>query len=155
MQAKDQDRLVAEEFLRKVRHTRPSRILGLARILLGLVLTASGALKFSVPRLWEVWSAQLVQADIPIYSFNLWFVPIAELVAGTLLIMGVHARLNALLAIGMMVVAVYVHLVVSDPSLFPLQPQEPVVPGAILIMAIYVLWGGAGRWSIDRLSRQE
>ena len=153
--AKDQDRLVAEEFLQKVRHTRPSKLLGLTRILLGLVITVSGAMKFSVPMLWEVWSGQLIQADIPVYSFNLWFVPIVELVSGTLLIMGVHARLNALLVIGMMVVAVYVHLVVPDPSLFPLQPKEPVVPGVTLIMATYVLWGGAGRWSVDRLALHE
>lgn len=140
-----------EEILTKLRDTRGSRLLGAVRILLGLVIVASGAMKYSIPMLWEIWSGQLTRAEMPFLAFNLYLVPIVEMVTGTLLVMGVMARVNAIIIIGMMVVAVYVHLVVVDPSLFPLQPNEPVVPLAVLAMAIYVLWAGAGAWSVDRL----
>lgn len=144
-----------EELRRKSRETRPSKLMALVRIVLGLVIVGSGAMKFSVPMLWEVWSGQLSAANLPLQTLNLWLVPIVELTAGTLLVMGVYARANALVVIGMMVVAIYVHLVVAEPSLFPLQPREPVVPATVLAMAIVVLWRGAGAWSVDRLAAAE
>jgi hypothetical protein len=49
-----------------------------------------------------------------------------------------------------MVVATYVHLAVEDPSLFPLQPVEPIGPLVLLAMAFYGLWKGGDTWSIDR-----
>jgi len=48
-----------------------------------------------------------------------------------------------------MVVATYVHVVVDDPSLFPLQPSAPVIPLVIIAMCAYLLWRGAGAWSLD------
>ena len=39
-------------------------------------------------------------------------------------------------------------LTVPDPSLFPLQPHAPVVPIMLLVMALVVLWRGAGAWSL-------
>jgi uncharacterized membrane protein YphA (DoxX/SURF4 family) len=49
-----------------------------------------------------------------------------------------------------MVVATYVHIVIDDPSLFPLQPVEPIGPLVLLAMLIYTVIRGAGAWSIDR-----
>jgi hypothetical protein len=48
-----------------------------------------------------------------------------------------------------MVVATYVHLVVDDPSLFPLQPREPFIPLIVIVCCAYLLWRGAGAWSLD------
>ena len=48
-----------------------------------------------------------------------------------------------------MIVASYVHLMDKDTFLFPLQPNEPVIPLMLIFMAAYVLWRGGGAWSID------
>ena len=48
-----------------------------------------------------------------------------------------------------MVVATYVHLVVTDPSLFPLQPTEPIIPAVVMILSIYILVKGGGSGSLD------
>ena len=39
------------------------------------------------------------------------------------------------------------HLVVDDPSLFPLQPEEPIIPAVVMILSIYVLLRGGGTGS--------
>ena len=51
--------------------------------------------------------------------------------------------------VGVMLVATYVHVVVDDPALFPLQPTEPIVPLIVIAMCAYILWKGAGAWSSD------
>jgi hypothetical protein len=61
--------------------------------------------------------------------------------------------LASLVVIGIMLVATYVHLVVDDPSLFPLQPSEPIIPIIVIAMASYVLWKGGGSWSRDLKAR--
>jgi hypothetical protein len=43
-----------------------------------------------------------------------------------------------------------VHLVVDDPSRFPLQPNEPIVPLAVIAMNAYLIRRGGGAWSLDR-----
>ena len=48
---------------------------------------------------------------------------------GVALLVGFYTRIATLLVLNIMVVATYVHLVVTDPSLFPLQPTEPIYPG--------------------------
>jgi uncharacterized membrane protein YphA (DoxX/SURF4 family) len=68
---------------------------------------------------------------------------------GVALVLGVFARPVAVLVIGLMTVATYVHLVVDDPSLFPLQPSEPIIPLAVILVSAYMLWRGAGAWSLD------
>ena len=63
--------------------------------------------------------------------------------------MGAYARLAAAVVVGIMVVATYVHIVVDDPSLFPLQPSEPIIPIGVVVLTTYVLWRGGGAWSRD------
>jgi uncharacterized membrane protein YphA (DoxX/SURF4 family) len=48
-----------------------------------------------------------------------------------------------------MVVATYVHVVVEDPALFPLQPVEPVGPLVLIALLLYPIFRGAGSWSVD------
>jgi len=48
-----------------------------------------------------------------------------------------------------MFVAIYVHIIVEDASLFPLQPKLPILPIILLIKAIILLRYGAGSWSDD------
>jgi uncharacterized membrane protein YphA (DoxX/SURF4 family) len=68
---------------------------------------------------------------------------------GALLSIGAFARLGGLIVIGMMTVATYVHIVVDGPTVFPLQPSEPIIPLVVVAMSGYVLWRGGGAWSLD------
>lgn len=38
---------------------------------------------------------------------------------------------------------------VDDLSLFPLQPSAPVIPLAVIAVSAYLVWRGAGAWSLD------
>ena len=119
------------------------------RILLGLVFFMAGILKVAVPFLGDAFSGQLISANIPFYSISLYTVPVVEMVLGITLLFGLYARLSAAIAAVVMVVAAYVHIVAEDPSLFPLQPVEPIGPLLLLAMLLYEIWTGAGAWSVD------
>ena len=135
--------------LAQLRNTTNNKIAGTLRILLGLVFFMAGILKVVVPHLGEAFAGQLIAANIPFHSINLYAFPVVEMVLGLTLLFGLHARLSAAIAAVTMVVAAYVHLAVEDPSLFPLQPVEPIGPLMLLAMSVYLLWKGGGTWSID------
>jgi uncharacterized membrane protein YphA (DoxX/SURF4 family) len=85
---------------------------------------------------------------LPFYKPTFCLLPVAELVVGALLILGVLTRPAALIVVGMMLGATYVHVVVDDPSVFPLQPNAPIIPIVVIALATFVLIGGAGSWSV-------
>jgi uncharacterized membrane protein YphA (DoxX/SURF4 family) len=96
----------------------------------------------------------LVAANIPLYTISRWGVPFLEIAAGLALGAGFFVRMAGAAVIGIMIVATYVHVAVGDPSLFPLQPSAPVIPLVLIAVAAYLVWRGAGAWSLDlRASR--
>jgi uncharacterized membrane protein YphA (DoxX/SURF4 family) len=117
--------------------------------MLGVVFIMTGAMKLVVPMLADAWSGQLLAANLPFYTLTRWTVPFVEIVLGSMLLAGLFARLASFAVIGIMTVATYVHLVVDDATLFPLQPSEPVVPIVVMAMSALILWKGAGAWSMD------
>ena len=131
------------------RQTTSDKLGGVLRILIGLIFLMAGILKVVVPSLGEAFSGQLNAANMPLQAFVQFTFPVAETVLGILLLIGFHARLSALVAAASMVVATYVHIVINDPSLFPLQPVEPIGPLVLISMLIYTVIRGAGAWSID------
>jgi len=140
--------------LSRIRQTSRSSAAGLCRALLGLMFLSTGVMKFAVPSLRNAFSGQLTEAGLPFHSVNMWLVPLVEVVIGGMLIVGLFGRLASLVAIVMMIVATYVHLVVDNPELFPLQPTAPIIPLVTILLCSYVLWAGSGSWSIDQ-RRQE
>ncbi len=132
-----------------LRNTSSARLAGALRILVGFVFFMAGILKVVVPSLGEAFSGQLSAANIPFQEFVQYTFPVVETVLGILLLAGLHARISAAVAAASMVVATYVHIVIDDPSLFPLQPVEPIGPLVLLAMLIYTVIRGAGAWSID------
>ncbi len=66
-----------------------------------------------------------------------------------MLIVGLYSRVASLVAIVMMMVAAYVHLVVDNPDLFPLQPEAPIIPLVTILLCSYVFSAGGGLWSLD------
>lgn len=133
-----------------IRQTGNSKILGIIRILLGFQFLMAGFMKLLVPMLQEAFAGQLSAAKIPMIDFNMWFVPIVEVVLGAFLLVGIYARLAALVIFPLMAVATYVHLVVNDPNLFPLQPEKPIIPLINMVLAFLIVSSGAGAWSADR-----
>ena len=135
--------------LRDLQRTTDNKLLGGVRAMLGVMFMMTGVMKLTVPMLWEAWSGQLAQAEMPLSEFNLWFVPIVEVLLGASLLAGFHARIGGAVAAVIMIVATYVHVVVDDPSVFPLQPSAPIMPPMVIAMAVQIVWRGAGAWSID------
>jgi len=137
------------EILTRLRQTRPSRSAGAIRIFLGVLFLMTGVMKIAVPELRSAFSGQLTAAGIPFHSLNMWAVPAAEIGIGALFTLGFLSRLASLIAIATMAVATYVHLAVNDPTLFPLQPEAPIIPIVAAALCVYVLRAGSGSWSLD------
>jgi putative oxidoreductase len=133
----------------RIRATRHDRLAGGVRVFLGILFLMTGAMKLVVPVLAEAWAGQLAAASIPFEDVNRLVVPFVEMGGGVILLFGYFARIAALVVIGIMVVATYVHVVVDDPSFFPLQPSEPVIPIVVIVLAVYLLFRGAGASSLD------
>lgn len=135
--------------LTRIRLTSNNRIAGTIRIVLGFLLLSAGVMKLAVPTLRTAFSGQLAEAALPFHTLSMWFVPITEVVIGGLLIVGFLSRVASLVAIPMMLVATYVHLVVHNPELFPMQPEAPIVPLVTIALCVYILWAGSGARSMD------
>ncbi len=106
-------------------------------------------MKLALVDFGAAWSIQLIEAGIPFYTFNYWFVPIFEILLGIILLLGYYSRIGALLVLPIMSVAIYVHSTVSNPDAFPAQPQQPYIPIVVIIMALFILKRGGGNWSMD------
>ncbi|MCK5438736.1 MAG: DoxX family protein [Gemmatimonadetes bacterium] len=118
----------------------------IVRVLLGVVFVGSGLMKLLVPVLGDAFSAQLEQAGLPLRSLSEVAVPIVEIGVGVAMLVGVFTRIASLVTIAIMVVAIYVHVVVDDPAVFPLQPSQPIIPLIVIVLAGLVLWRGGGAW---------
>jgi len=137
------------DLLSRVRQTSRSAAAGSCRLFLGLLFLSTGVMKFAVPGLRSAFSGQLTAAGLPLHSVNMWLVPLTEIIVGLMLLVGLFGRVASVVAIVMMAVATYVHVVVHDPELFPLQPEAPIMPLLAILMCLYVLWAGSGSWSLD------
>lgn len=135
-------------FLQNISQTSDNKKARLTRLILGGMFVMTGLMKLVVPSLGTAFAGQLLAANIPFVPFNIWFVPIVETLVGLQLVMGKCSRLGALVVIGLMVVATYVHLVVDDPELFPLQPELPIIPIMVIAMSVYILVEGDGARSL-------
>jgi putative oxidoreductase len=119
------------------------------RVALGVLFVMTGVMKLVVPVLAAAWAGQLADANIPLPELNRWVVPFVEIGVGAALLVGFYTRIAILLVVNIMAVATYVHLVVDDPALFPLQPAEPIIPAVVLVLSVYVLVKGGGSGSLD------
>ena len=133
----------------RVRSTRSDAVARGIRVLLGVLFVMTGAMKLVVPMLATAWAGQLLAANIPLAELNRLVVPVVEMAVGAALLMGFYTRLASLLVLNIMVVATYVHIVVDDPTLFPLQPAEPIIPAVVMILTAYILVKGGGSGSLD------
>ena len=130
-----------------IRSTRDDRVTAGVRIGVGVLFVMTGVMKIAVPTLGVAFAGQLEAANIPLQDLNRWVVPFMEVGVGVALLAGFYSRVATLLVFGIMIVATYTHLAVNDPSLFPLQPEEPIIPAVVMILSAYLLLrgGGSGR----------
>ena len=135
--------------LQSSRRTRDDRVAAWIRIALGVLFVMTGVMKLVVPSLGAAFAGQLAGANIPLQELNRWVVPFIEVGVGGALLIGFYTRIATLIVFSIMIVGTYVHLVVDDPSLFPLQPEQPIIPVAVMIISIYVLLRGGGSGSSD------
>ena len=133
-----------------LRRTSDNKLAGGIRILLAVVYVMAGVVKIVVPDLRTAFSGQLLAAEIPFDELILHSFPVFETALGVALATGYYTRVLAAVSLMTMIVATWVHLAVEDPSLFPLQPVEPIGPAVLFVMSLYLLWRGAGSWSLDR-----
>ena len=136
---------------KSIRSTRNDRVAAGIRIGLGILFVMTGVMKVVVPTLGAAFAGQLAAANIPLQDLNRWVVPFIEMAIGGALLIGFYTRLATLVVFTIMIVGTYVHLVVDDPSLFPLQPEEPIIPAVVMILSVYVLLrgGGSGSWDLS------
>jgi uncharacterized membrane protein YphA (DoxX/SURF4 family) len=135
--------------LATLRSTTDDKLAGGIRLMLALIFLMTGPMKVLVPSLAEAWAGQLVAAQIPFADLSRVTVPFVELLLGIVLAVGIFVRPAAFFVINIMLVATYLHVVVDDPSLFPLQPEQPIIPIMVMIGSFYLLWRGGGAWSRD------
>ena len=135
--------------LKSTRSTREDRVAAGIRIGLGILFVMTGVMKVVVPSLGEAFDGQLAAANIPFQALNRWAVPFIEMAVGGALLIGFYTRPATLVVFGIMIVGTYVHLVVDDPSLFPLQPEQPIIPAVVMILSAYLLLRGGGAGSAD------
>ncbi len=133
----------------RVRSTQSDGVARGIRVVLGALFVMTGAMKLVVPMLAAAWAGQLAAANIPLPELNRWVGPFIEMGVGVALLVGFYTRIATLLVLNIMAVATYVHLVVDDPALFPLQPAEPIIPAVVMILSVYVLVKGGGSGSLD------
>ena len=124
-----------------LRRTTPAKHLTVIRSLAALPLILIGAQHVigTAPIL-----PILEGAMIPMPVFFSYLVPPLEVVAGGLLLIGFYARIGAFITLPTMGVAVYAHLVhdwADEPTV--------VLPIAVFLGVLQVLWGGAGAFSTD------
>jgi len=134
--------------LHRIRQTTDDRVAAGIRLALAVLFMMTGIMKLVVPSLAEAFSGQLLAAQLPFYTLTLMTVPLAEIVVSVFLGAGAFVRPASLVVGGMMAVATYVHVVVDDPTLFPLQPSEPIIPLLVIVMSAYLLWRGGGAKSL-------
>ena len=135
--------------LQTIRKTKNDRTAAAIRTALGLLFVMTGGMKLAVPALGAAFAGQLAAANIPFEEIQRWVVPFVEVGVGGALLAGYYTRIATLLVLNIMVVATYVHLMVDDPALFPLQPTEPIIPAVVTILSAYVLLRGGGSRSLD------
>ncbi len=125
----------------RIRETKPAKEVIVFRLIAGLPLVLFGTMHLiGSPPMRPILEA----ANIPLPGLNAVFAPIVQVLAGLLLLSGAFARVGALLAAPTMVVALYSHAVADWDD-----EPTPLIAVAVLVCSLYVLWRGAGAWSLD------
>lgn len=121
-----------------IRGNADSAFTSAVRVLLGLFVLLTGVLTFFVPEFRGLFIGQLAAADIPLARLSLFVIPALEATAGVMLIRGFVIKPASLVTLVIMALITYLHLVVDDPTLFPLQFGLPLIPATALVLSLFL-----------------
>jgi uncharacterized membrane protein YphA (DoxX/SURF4 family) len=120
-------------------------VLLLLRVVVSLPLLFFGVLHLVSPHGLR---AILVAAGLPLVDLHSLLVPLVEVLAGVLLLVGILTRLGAVLAFAVMVPAVLATLQVTDGSEGPAVPTL-ALPVTLAVASFFLALLGGGAGSID------
>jgi uncharacterized membrane protein YphA (DoxX/SURF4 family) len=106
-----------------------------ARVLLGLFVLGLGVVTFFVPELKVAFMNQLDAGHIPLQGLTMVVLPTLEGIVGVMLIGGYLVRLASFVSVLIMALLTYLHLVVAEPMLLPLQFGLPLIPIVALVLS--------------------
>lgn len=133
---------------RDVRDTQAHRHILIARLVAGVPLVVMGLAHVFVSD-----AAMRPMVEAAGFPFPGVIAPIGvamQIVGGLLILVGLWARVGALLGVVTMLGAVYAHIAIET---WPAGQGPPdALPVVTLLGSAYVLWRGAGLWSLDRRS---
>ena len=135
--------------IEQLRQTDGNKRVAVLRIVAGLPLVTFGAMHLVDPGSFRT---ILEASRVPFVELNLIAAPITEVIAGLLLITGYLARLGGLAGAVTMLAAAWSTAILAG---IPSAPEVPPMPLPLVVLAIstYVLWRGAGAWSLDGLTK--
>lgn len=144
-----QETSTRQRVIEAARVTGPARHLVIPRVVAGaplLIIGLAHVFEDSAPM------QPLVEAaGMPAPALLAPIAVAAEIAAGVALLLGAFARAGAVLAVVTMLAALYAHAAID---VWPngAEDEPPLaLPVIVLVCAAYVLWHGAGRWSVDAL----
>lgn len=136
--------------IQRLRQTTANKRVAILRIAGGLPLLIFGVMHLADPESFR----QILEASgLPFVELNLIAAPLTEVVAGLLLITGYYARMGGVLGGATMITAAYSTIVLARLGSGPEVPPM-ALPLTVLAISTYVLWRGAGAWSLDLHSDQ-
>jgi putative oxidoreductase len=122
--------------------------IALMRLMVGLVFVSEGIQKFLFPDSLGV--GRFVHIGIPAPQAMAPFVGVTEIVCGSLIVLGLFARLACIpLIISMSVAIVTTKLPMLAKSGFWAMAHEARTDWSMILGLIFLLMVGAGKWSID------
>lgn len=133
---------------------KPYKHLFFIRLIVGIIFLFFGVMHLINP---ENFQNILRASDTPLVSFNLVFVPIAEIVVGALLLLGLISRIAGIIGFIIMVIGAWTTLILMhlDPSQLPDDlTQKPFyppifIPIVLALLCLYITIFGCGAWGID------
>ena len=106
--------------------------------MLGIFMLITGVMTFFVPEFRGSFISQLAAAEIPLARLSLFVIPTLEAVAGVMFLQGIMTRLASLFTIFIMALITYLHLVVDEAPLYPLQFGLPLIPIVALVLSLFL-----------------
>jgi len=63
-----------DKIINNLRQTFPNVFIGVIRVMLGIIFIMTGTMKLTLSDFGAAWFIQLIEAEIPFYTLNYWFV---------------------------------------------------------------------------------
>jgi len=130
------------DWIARLKTTRRFKHVVIPRLIAGAPLAMIGSLHLVLPSMSI--RPILEAASIEPVGLFVWLVPVLEIVAGLFIVAGRWTRPASGLAVALMGVAIYAHLVADWEG-----EWSPFVPLVVLLSAAYTAVIGGGAWSYD------